>query len=82
NYPRKEGYSEEWQKEQYVNSLRILLENPKVIGVSIDLYDYQEADLGTPIHWGLIGGGRTKPETLFKRQSFDAVKEYWNKNYR
>lgn len=81
-YPRAEGYSEEWQKEQYVNSLRILLENPKVIGISIDLYDYQESGQATPIHWGLIGGDRTKPETLFKRKSFDAVKEYWSNNYR
>ncbi|MFH0869409.1 MAG: hypothetical protein V1839_04235 [archaeon] len=82
NYPRKEGYSEEWQKEQYLNSLQILLENPKVIGVSIDLYDYPEAGQNTPVHWGLVGGDRAKPETLFKRQSFDAVKEYWNKTRR
>ena len=32
NYPRTGGYSEEWQKETYVNSLQILLNNPKVIG--------------------------------------------------
>jgi hypothetical protein len=82
NYPRAGGYSEEWQEEQYVNSLRILLENPKVIGVSIDLYDYQELGLATPVHWGLVSGDRTKPETLSKRQSFDVVKEYWNNNYR
>jgi hypothetical protein len=82
NYPRTEGYSEEWQKEQYANSLRILLENPKVIGLSIDLYDYQEPGQKTPVHWGLIGGDRTRPETLFNRQSFDVVKEYWNDNYR
>ncbi len=82
NYPRAGGYSEEWQKEQYVNSLRTLLDNPKVIGLSIDLYDYQEPGQETPVHWGLIGGDRTKPETLFKRQSFDAVKEYWSDNYR
>jgi len=80
--PREGGYSEEWQKEQYVNSLRLLLENPKVIGVSIDLYDYQEPGLATPYHWGLVGGDRTRPETLFKRPSFDAVKEYWYNNYR
>ena len=82
DYPRAGGYSEEWQKEQYVNSLQILLENPKVIGVSIDLYDYQEPGRKTPVYWGLVGGDKTKPETLFKRPSFDAVKECWNKNYR
>jgi hypothetical protein len=74
--PRSGGYSEEWQTEQYVNSLRILVENPKVIGVSIDLFDYTEPT-GNSIHWGLVGGDRTKPETLFKRPSFDAVKAYW-----
>ena len=82
NYPRSEGYSEEWQKEQYLNSLRILLENPKVIGVSIDVYDYQEYGHATPVHWGLIGGDRTRPETLFKRQSFGAVKKYWSEHRR
>jgi len=80
--PRAGGYSEEWQKEQYVNSLRILLNNPKVIGVSIDLFDYQEPGWAAPFRWGLVGGDRTKPETLFKRPSFDAVKEYWHNNYR
>ena len=80
--PRAGGYSEEWQTEQYVNSLRILIENPKVIGVSIDLFDYQEPELATPFRWGVVGGDRTKPETLFKRPSFDAVKEYWYNNYR
>jgi len=29
-----------------------------------------------------VGGDWTKPETLFKRPSFDAVKEYWYNNYR
>jgi len=82
NNPRPGGYSEEWQREQYVNSLRIFIENPKVIGVSIDLFDYQEPGWAAPFRWGLVGGDRTKPETLFKRPSFDAVKEYWNKNYR
>jgi len=82
SYPRAGGYSEEWQREQYANSLRILLENFKVIGVSIDLYDYQEPGWPAPIHWGLVGGDRTEPRTLFKRQSFDAVKEYWSNNYR
>jgi len=80
--PRAGGYSEEWQKEQYVNSLRLLLENPNVIGVSINLYDYQEPELATPYHWGLVGGDRTRPETLFKRPSFDAVKDFWHNNYR
>ncbi len=80
--PRAGGYSKEWQKEQYVNSLRILLDNPKVIGVSIDLFDYQEPGLAAPFRWGLVGGDWTKPETLFKRPSFDAVKEYWYNNYR
>lgn len=82
NYPREGGYSEEWQKEQYVNTMRILLKNPKVIGVSIDLYDYQEAGFPTPVHWGLVGGNRSRPETLHKRQSFEAVKDYWRENYR
>jgi len=81
-YPREGGYSEEWQKEQYVNSLRLLLKNPKVIGVSVDLFDYQEPGWAAPFHWGLVGGDRTKPETLFKRPSFDAVKGYWYNNYR
>ena len=80
--PRAGGYSEEWQKEQYVNSLKLLLENTKVIGVSIYLYDYQESGWLTPVHWGLVGGDRTKSETLFKRPSFDIVKEYWCSNYR
>jgi hypothetical protein len=80
--PRAGGYSEEWQKEQYVNSLKLLLENTKVIGISIDLYDYQESGWLTPVHWGLVGGDRTKPETLFKRPSFDVVKEYWHSNNR
>jgi len=80
--PRAGGYSEEWQTEQYVNSLRLLLENPKVIGVSIDLYDFQEPGRSTAYHWGLVGGDWTKPETLFKRPSFDVVKEYWHNNYR
>ena len=80
--PRVGGYSEEWQTEQYVNSLRILIENPKVIGVSIDLFDYQEPGWAAPFHWGLVGGDWTKPETLFKRLSFDAVKAYWYNNYR
>lgn len=80
--PRAGGYSEEWQKEQYVNSLKLLIKNTKVIGVSIDLYDYQESGWLTPVHWGLVGGDRTKPETLFKRPSFDIVKEYWHSNYR
>jgi len=82
NHPRESGYSEEWQKEQYLNSLRILLGNHKVIGVSIDLYDFQEPGWAAPFHWGLVGGDRTRPETLFKRLSFDAVKEYWYDNYR
>jgi hypothetical protein len=80
--PRAGGYSEEWQTEQYVNSLRILIENPKVIGVSIDLFDYQEPGLAVPYRWGLVGGDHTRPETLSKRPSFDAVKEYWHNNYR
>jgi hypothetical protein len=78
NYPRDGGYSEEWQKEQYVNSLELFLNNTKVIGVSIDLYDYQEPGETNLIPWGLIGGERTQPETLDKRQSFDAVKQSWN----
>ncbi len=82
NNPRKDGYSEEWQKEQYVSSLRTLLENPKVIGASVDLFDFQEAGQSTPIHWGLVKGDSQKPETLAKRQSFDAVKDYWHENYR
>jgi len=77
NNPRTGGYSEDWQEEQYVNSLKLLLENPKVIGVSIDLFDYQEPGLATPFHWGLVGGDVAQPETLFKRPSFDAVKECW-----
>jgi hypothetical protein len=80
--PREGGYSEEWQEEQYVNSLRLLLENPKVIGVSVDVYDFQEPELAAPCHWGLVGGDSTNPETLSKRPSFDAVKDYWHENYR
>jgi hypothetical protein len=80
--PRAGGYSEEWQKEQYVNSLKLLLDNTKVIGVSLDLYDFQEPGWATPVHWGLVGGDRTQSETLFKRPSYNAVKEYWEKNYR
>jgi hypothetical protein len=82
NYPLEGGYSEEWQEEQYVNSLRMLLENPKVIGVSVDLYDFQEPGSAAAFHWGLVGGDWANPETLFKRPSFDAVKEYWHDNYR
>jgi len=80
--PRADGYSEEWQEEQYVNSLRLLLENPKVIGVSVDLYDLQEPGLATSYHWGLVGRDSANPETLFKRPSFDAVKACWHDNYR
>jgi len=81
NYPRAGGYSEEWQKEQYVNSLKLLLDNPKVIGVSIDLFDYQESGLAAPFHFGLVSGTSTGA-THTKRPAFDAVKEYWQKNYR
>jgi hypothetical protein len=82
NNPRADGYSEEWQREQYVNSLRILIENPKVIGASIGLYDYQEAGWAAPFHWGLVAGDRATPENLSKRTSFDAVKDYWHENCR
>jgi len=80
--PRAAGYSDEWQEEQYVNSLRLLLENPKVIGVSVDLYDFQEPGSEAAYHWGLVDGDWANPETLSKRPSFDAVKEYWQNNYR
>jgi hypothetical protein len=82
NYPREGGYSEEWQEEMYINSMRLLLDDPKVMGVSIDLYDFLEPEFSTPFHWGLIGGNRSEPETLFKRPAFDAVKQYWLENYR
>lgn len=77
--PRAEGYSQEWQKEQYVDSLRIFLNNPKVIGVSINLYDFREPFWPTPIHWGLISG-ESSSSTHSKRISFDAVKDYWHNN--
>lgn len=78
--PKAGGYSPEWQKEQYVNSLRIFLNNPKVIGVSINLYDFKEPEWPTPDHWGLISGESTA-STHSKRISFDAVKNYWFNNY-
>jgi hypothetical protein len=77
NYPRERGYSEEWQKEQYVSSLDLFLNNTKVIGVSIDLYDFQESGVTNRIPWGLIGGERTQLGSLYKRESFDAVKQLW-----
>lgn len=75
--PREEGYSQAWQTEQYVHTLQLLLNNTQVIGVSIDLFDYQEAGWPSPIHWGLVGGDPQHPETLYKRPSFDAVKHCW-----
>ena len=82
NYLRPGGYSETWQKEQYVNSLKLLLQNPKVIGLSIDLYDFQEGGWAGPFHWGLVSGERTNEATLSKRLAFDVAKEYWQNNYR
>jgi hypothetical protein len=81
-YPRAGGYSEEWQKEQYVATLGMLLDNPKVIGASIDLFDYQESGWASPFHWGLVQGDRAHPETCVKRPAFDAVKEYWEEHRR
>jgi hypothetical protein len=81
-YPRAGGYSEEWQKEQYVATLGMLLDNPKVIGASIDLFDYQESGWASPFHWGLVQGDRAHPETCTKRPAFDAVKEYWEEHRR
>ncbi len=77
NNPRGGGYSQAWQTEQYVHTLQLLLNNTQVIGVSIDLFDYQEAGWPSPIHWGLVGGDPLQPETLYKRPSFDAVKACW-----
>ncbi len=81
NNPRPAGYSEAWQSQQYVNSLQLFLDNPKVIGASLDLYDYTEAGWATPVHWGLVSGESSSP-VHSKRPGFDAVKAYWLNNFR
>lgn len=82
HHPRVGGYSPEWQQEQYVRSLLLLLNTSKVIGISVDLYDFQEPGWAGPVHWGLVCGDRTNPGSLVKRPSFDAVKMCWQTYYR
>ena len=81
-YPREGGYSEAWQSEQYVESLRFLLETEQVIGAAFPLYDYYEPPLMTPYEWGLVAGEESDRESLTRRKSFDAVKEFWHANFR
>jgi hypothetical protein len=81
-YPREGGYSEEWQSEQYVESLRFLLQTEQVIGAAFPMYDYYEPPLNTPYEWGLVSGEQENRDSLVKRRSFDAVKEFWHANYR
>jgi len=68
--------------KKYVNTLAMLLDNNKVIGASLDLFDYQESGWASPFHWGLVKGDRAQPETCTKRPSFDAVKQYWQQHHR
>jgi hypothetical protein len=58
------------------------LNTPGVLGVGIDLFDYQEGFWTAPVLWGLVGGNRQDPSSLTKRASFNAVRDIWNENCR
>jgi hypothetical protein len=78
--PPEAGYSEEWQAEQWLGTLKLAVEDPRIIGINVhhfqdldhDLIDPTQWEAGWRCHAGLVRHDGTPREAYFR------IRNYWS----